>query len=57
MRDYLQRVKAQLEKVADQEAKHLIDLRSKIMQIKSDIGQVQIELDKIKGQRKSSKEK
>jgi len=29
--DYLQRVRSQLEKVADQEAKHLIDLRSKII--------------------------
>jgi len=46
--EYLNRVKGQIQKVAEQEAKHLIDLRSKIMQIKSDIGQVQIELEKIR---------
>ncbi len=46
--EYIEKLHAQIDKAAQQEAQHLIDLRSKIMQVKSDIGQVQIELDKIK---------
>ena len=46
--EYLQRLNQQLEKAIQQEANHLIDLRSKIMQVKSDIGNVQIELEKIR---------
>ncbi len=46
--EYIEKLHAQINKAVQQEAQHLIDLRSKIMQVKSDIGQVQIELDKIK---------
>ncbi|MFN3598367.1 MAG: AAA family ATPase, partial [Aquificaceae bacterium] len=45
---YLEKLSSQISKAVEQEAKHLIDLRSKIMQVKSDIGQVQIEYEKIK---------
>lgn len=51
--EYLGKLREQVEKASQQEAQHLIDLRSKIMQIKSDIGTLQVELEKIKGQRKS----
>ena len=43
--EYLDKLSSQINKAVDQEAKHLIDLRSKIMQVKSDIGQPQIEFD------------
>ncbi len=46
--EYLQRLSQQIDKVVEQEAKHLINLRSQIMQVKSDIGNVQLELDKIR---------
>jgi len=46
--EYLDKLSSQINKAVDQEAKHLIDLRSKIMQVKSDIGQLQIEFDKVK---------
>lgn len=46
--EYLGKLREQLEKASQQEAQHLIDLRSKIMQIKSDIGSLQVELEKIK---------
>lgn len=46
--EYLERLNSQIKKAVEQEAKHLIDLRSKIMQIKSDIGQIQIEYEKVK---------
>ncbi len=46
--DYLRKLREQVEKAAHQEAQHLIDLRSKIMEVKSDIGSLQMELDKIK---------
>lgn len=48
VKDYLDKLSSQIQKAVEQEAKHLIDLRSRIMQVKSDIGQVQIERDKIK---------
>ncbi len=48
VREYLDHLEEQIKKAVDQEAKHLIDLRSKIMQIKSDIGNIQYELNKIK---------
>jgi len=48
VREYLDHLEEQIKKAIDQEAKHLIDLRSKIMQIKSDIGNVQYELNKIR---------
>ncbi|MCS6875918.1 MAG: AAA family ATPase [Aquificaceae bacterium] len=46
--EYLDRLSSQIKKATEQEARHLIDIRSKIMQVKSDIGQVQVELEKIK---------
>ncbi len=46
--EYLEKLYSQIGKAVQQEAQHLIDLRSKIMQVKSDIGQVQIELEKLK---------
>ena len=48
VREYVQNLKGQIEKAVDQEAKHLINLRSQIMQVKSDIGNVQAELERIK---------
>ncbi len=45
--EHLKNLKEQIEKAVDQEAKHLINLRSQIMQVKSDIGSVQAELQKI----------
>jgi len=38
--EYLSKLKGQIEKAVEQEAKHLIDLRSKIMEVKSNIGSV-----------------
>ncbi|QID33664.1 ATP-dependent Clp protease ATP-binding subunit [Pampinifervens florentissimum] len=46
--EYLEKLSSQIGKAVQQEAQHLIDLRSKIMQVKSDIGQVQIELEKVR---------
>ncbi|MCX8164180.1 MAG: AAA family ATPase [Aquificaceae bacterium] len=46
--EYLEKLYSQIAKGVEQEAKHLIDLRSRIMQVKSDIGQLQLELDKVK---------
>jgi len=46
--EYLKKLREQVEKAANQEAQHLIDLRSKIMEVKSDIGSVQMELEKIR---------
>ncbi len=46
--EYLEKLSSQIGKAVQQEAHHLIDLRSKIMQVKSDIGQVQIELEKVR---------
>ncbi len=46
--EYLEKLSSQIGKAVQQEAQHLIDLRSKIMQVKSDIGQVQVELDKVR---------
>lgn len=46
--EYIEKLSSQIDRAVEQEAKHLIDLRSRIMQVKSDIGQVQIELEKIK---------
>ncbi|MFN3871174.1 MAG: AAA family ATPase [Aquificaceae bacterium] len=46
--EYLDKLSSQINKAVEQEAKHLIDLRSKIMQVKSDIGQVQVEYEKVK---------
>ena len=48
VREYLDHIEKQIEKAVEQEARHLIDLRSKIMQVKSDIGGVQYELERIK---------
>ncbi|RMG99374.1 MAG: AAA family ATPase, partial [Aquificota bacterium] len=48
VKEYIDKLSSQLKKAVEQEARHLIDLRSKVMQIKSDIGQVQIERDKVK---------
>ncbi|MCS6999027.1 MAG: AAA family ATPase [Aquificaceae bacterium] len=45
--EYLEKLLLQIARAVEQEAKHLIDLRSKIMQVKSDIGQVQAELSKL----------
>jgi ATP-dependent Clp protease ATP-binding subunit ClpB len=46
--EYLKKLREQVEKATNQEAQHLIDLRSKIMEVKSDIGSVQMELEKIR---------
>ncbi|MFN7064657.1 MAG: AAA family ATPase [Aquificaceae bacterium] len=46
--EYLEKLSSQITKAVEQEAKHLIDLRSRIMQVKSDIGQVQMEYEKIR---------
>ncbi len=51
--DYLDNLREQLDKAVQQEANHLIELRSQVMQIKSNIGGVQSELAKIR----SAKEK
>ncbi len=48
VKEYILNIKEQLEKAIEQEAKHLINLRSQIMQVKSDIGGVQAELEKIR---------
>ncbi len=48
IKEHLQNLKEQIDKAVEQEAKHLINLRSQIMQVKSDIGGVQTELEKIK---------
>jgi ATP-dependent Clp protease ATP-binding subunit ClpB len=54
--EYLDKLSSQINKAVEQEAKHLIDLRSKIMQVKSDIGQLQIEYDKVKRAKREIKE-
>ncbi len=46
--EYFERLSSQINRAVQQEAQHLIELRSKIMQVKSDIAQVQIELDKVR---------
>ncbi len=46
-KEYINNLLEQIEKASEQEAKHLINLRSQIMQVKSDIGGVQAELQKI----------
>ncbi len=46
--EYFERLREQINRAAEQESKYFIDLRSKIMQIKSDIGPLQLELEKIK---------
>ncbi|MFN3264580.1 MAG: Clp protease N-terminal domain-containing protein, partial [Aquificaceae bacterium] len=51
--EYLEKLYAQIGRAAEQEAKHLIDLRSKIMQVKSDIGHVQMELEKVRKAKES----
>ncbi len=48
IKEHLENLKDQIEKAVQQEARHLIDLRSQIMQVKSDIGGVQTELEKIR---------
>ncbi len=48
VREYLSHIEEQISKAVEQEAKHLKDLRSKIMQVKSDTGGVQYELERIK---------
>ena len=48
VREHLRNLREQIDKAVEQEAKHLINLRSQIMQVKSDIGGVQTELEKIK---------
>ena len=53
--EYLDKLNSQIKKAIEQEAKHLIDLRSKIMQVKSDIGQVQIEYEKVRKAKDSIK--
>lgn len=54
--EYLDKLSSQIKRAVDQEAKHLIDLRSKIMQVKSDIGQVQIEYENIRKAKERVKE-
>ncbi len=46
--EYIEKLSSQINRAVEQEATHLIDLRSKVMQVKSDIGQVQIELQKVR---------
>ncbi|RLJ70715.1 ATP-dependent Clp protease ATP-binding subunit ClpB [Hydrogenivirga caldilitoris] len=48
IREHLGNLWEQIEKAVEQEAKHLINLRSQIMQVKSDIGGVQTELQRIR---------
>ncbi|SHK18242.1 AAA family ATPase [Thermocrinis minervae] len=48
VQNYLQRLKSQIDKASEEESKYLIDLRSKIMQVKSDIGSVQTELKNLR---------
>jgi len=48
IKEHLGNLKEQIEKAVEQEAKQLINLRSQIMQVKSDIGGTQAELQKLK---------
>ncbi|NPA32256.1 MAG: AAA domain-containing protein, partial [Aquificae bacterium] len=46
--EYLENLRSQLEKAIDAEAQNLIQLRTQIMEVKSNIGNVQAELSKIR---------
>ena len=48
IKEHLGNLKEQIEKAVEQEAKQLINLRSQIMQVKSDIGGTQAELQKLR---------
>jgi len=48
VREHLRNLKEQIEKAVQQEAAHLINLRSQVMEVKSQIGGVQVELDKVR---------
>ncbi|RUM28880.1 MAG: ATP-dependent Clp protease ATP-binding subunit [Aquifex sp.] len=48
VREYLENLRSQLEKAVETEAQNLINLRTQIMEVKSNIGNIQSELSKIK---------
>jgi len=48
LREHINSIDTQLNKAAESEASHLIDLRSKIIQLKSDISNIQTELSEIR---------